>query len=90
VFEGYALLPTFFDRSTRETYLQFRDLTATFGGRMWPPIPQDTRVREAPAFGKTLWEYSPNSVSMRGLLENQKRVGGYRQILRKLMEVLDD
>jgi chromosome partitioning protein len=89
VFKGYALLPTFFDRSTRETYLQFRDLTATFGGRMWPPIPQDTRVREAPAFGKTLWEYSPNSVSMRGLLENQKRVGGYRQILRKLMEVLD-
>jgi hypothetical protein len=27
---------------------------------------------------------------MRGLLENQKRVGGYRHILRKLMEVLDD
>jgi chromosome partitioning protein len=89
-FEGYALLPTFFDRSTRETYLQFRDLTAAFGGRMWPPIPQDTRVREAPAFGKTLWEYSPNSVSMRGLLENQKRVGGYRHILRKLLEALDD
>jgi chromosome partitioning protein len=89
-FEGYALLPTFFDRSTRETYLQFRDLTAAFGGRMWPPIPQDTRVREAPAFGKTLWESSPNSVSMRGLLENQKRVGGYRHILRKLLEALDD
>ena len=90
VFEGYALLPTFFDRSTRETYLQFRDLATAFGGRMWPPIPQDTRVREAPAFGRTLWEYSPNSVSMRGLLENQKRVGGYRQILQKLMEILDD
>lgn len=89
-FEGYALLPTFFDRSTRETYLQFRDLTAAFGGRMWPPIPQDTRVREAPVFGKTLWEYSPNSVSMRGLLENQKRVGGYRHILRKVLEALDD
>jgi chromosome partitioning protein len=87
--EGYCILPTFFDRTTRETYVQFRDLTQTFGGHMWPPIPQDTRVREAPAYGSTLWEYAPNCLAMRGLTEGRKRIGGYRQILDKFMEVLD-
>ncbi len=87
--EGYCILPSFFDRTTRETYLQFRNLTQTFGGHMWPPIPQDTRVREAPAYGRTLWEYAPNCLAMRGLPEGKKRIGGYRQILEKLLEVLD-
>lgn len=87
--EGFSLLPTFFERTTRETYLQFRELTKTFGGRMWPPIPQDTRVREAPSYGSTLWEFAPNCVAMKGLPENQKRLGGYRQILKKILEVLD-
>jgi chromosome partitioning protein len=90
VLDGYCILPTFFDRHTRETYLQFRILTDTFGSHVWTPIPQDTRIREAPAFGKTLWEYAPNTPAMKGFPDGRKRIGGYRQILKKILEVLDD
>jgi chromosome partitioning protein len=88
-FEGYCILPTFFDRTTRETLTQFQDITHTFGQRVWAPIPQDTRVREAAAYGKTLWEYAPNSTSIKGLKEDHHVYGGYQQTLNKLMEVLN-
>jgi chromosome partitioning protein len=88
-FSGYAVLPTFFERTTRETLAQFRELTSAFGQRVWPPIPQDTRVREAPAYGKTLWEYSPESPAMTGYAEGKARLGGYHQILERIMEVMN-
>ena len=87
-FHGYAVLPTFFERTTRETYLQIQAVGKAFGRRVWPPIPQDTRVREAPALGKTLLEYQPDSTAMRGYPENGRRVGGYWQVLDRLEEVL--
>jgi chromosome partitioning protein len=87
--QGFCILPTFFDRTTRETYLQFRDLVEAFGSRVWPPIPQDTRVREAPAYGLTVWEYAPACVAIRGFKDKQQRTGGYRVILQKLKEVID-
>lgn len=88
-FQGYSVLPTFFDRTTRETLTQFKEVIHTFGTRVWPPIPQDTRVREAAAFGKTLSEYSPDSPAMTGYLEGRSRIGGYQQILKRLMEMID-
>lgn len=88
-FQGFSILPTFFDRTTRETLTQFKELLQAFGVHVWPPIPQDTRVREASAYGRTPWEYSPDSPAMTGYLENRQRVGGYRQVLNRLMEVID-
>jgi chromosome partitioning protein len=88
-FEGYSILPTFFDRTTRETLAQFKEITRAFGSRVWPPIPQDTRVREAAAYGKTLAEYSPDSSAMRGFSEGRQRIGGYVQIQSRLMEVIN-
>lgn len=87
-FQGYSILPTFFDRTTRETLAQFQEVTRTFGQRVWPPIPQDTRVREASAYGKTLWEYAPDSAAMRGFMEGRQRIGGYNQIVERLNEVV--
>jgi chromosome partitioning protein len=87
-FQGYSILPTFFDRTTRETLAQFQDVARTFGGRVWPPIPQDTRVREASAYGKTLWEYSPDSPAILGYLEGKQRLGGYKQTLDRIREVI--
>jgi cellulose biosynthesis protein BcsQ len=52
-------------------------------------VPQDTRVREAAAYGKTPWEYAPESAAMAGYVDNRQRIGGYRQVLQRLMEVLD-
>ena len=89
-FQGYAVLPTMFDRTTRETLAQFKELANAFGQRVWPPIPQDTRVREAAAYGKTLWEYSPDSPAMTGYHNGKVSVGGYHQVLERMMEVLRD
>jgi chromosome partitioning protein len=87
-FAGYNILPTFFDRTTRETYTQLQEIARTFGKRVWPPIPQDTRIREAAAYGKTPWEYSPNSPAMRGYPDHRPNLGGYQQILERLMEII--
>ncbi len=89
-YRGYSILPTFFDRTTRETLLQFQELAKTFGEHLWPPIPQDTRVRETAAYGKTMWDYSPDSAAMDGYLEGRQKLGGYRQVLNRMLEVMHD
>jgi len=88
-FQGFSILPTFFDRTTRETLVQFKEIVKAFGSRVWPPIPQDTRVREAAAFGKTLFEYTPESPAMAGYAEGKLRLGGYRQIIERILEVIN-
>jgi len=88
-YQGYSILPTFFDRTTRETLLQFQELASAFGEHLWPPIPQDTRVRETAAYGKTLWEYSPASTAMTGYREGRQKLGGYKQVLARMLEVLN-
>lgn len=87
-FDGYSILPTFFDRTTKETSLQLRELVEAFGSIVWPPIPQDTKAREAAAFGKTLWEYSPESPSIMGYQYDGKRVGGYLDLLERMEKVI--
>lgn len=88
-YRGYSILPTFFDRTTRETLLQFEEITRIFGANVWPPVPQDTRVRETVSYGQTLWDYSPNSKAMEGFQEGRQHLGGYRQVLGKMLEVIN-
>lgn len=88
-FDGYSILPTFFDRTTRETLAQLKELVGAFGSRVWPPIPQDTRMRESAAYGKTAWEYNPDSAAMLGYANSKQRIGGYYQTLDRLLEVFD-
>jgi chromosome partitioning protein len=84
---GYSILPTFFERTTRETVVQFQALVETFGQRVWPPIPQDTKAREAPAYGKSLWEYCPRSPVVEGFGDEYS--SGYVTTMARLMEVLN-
>ena len=87
--KGYRILPTFFDRVTNETPVQLQALVEHFGANVWPPIPVDTKAREAPAYGKTLWEYSPSSPAVTGYDgKHNKPVGGYSQILDRMLEVI--
>ncbi len=88
-FNGYRIFPTFFERSTNETVSQLRALINLFGENVLPPVPQDTRVREAAAFGKTLWEYCPKGAAMMGYPSGKKRVGGYVQIVERLLEMIN-
>ncbi len=87
---GYAILPTFFDRTTKETMTNLRDLVESFPKNIWPPISQDTKAREASAYGQTLWEYSPNTAAVIGYQAKTRRLGGYTMALDRLMEVIEN
>lgn len=84
-----GILPTFFDRQTKETAEQMRSLAEAFGAYVWPPIPQDTRAREAPAYGQTLLEYAPRSTAVIGYAgDHEARIGGYLAAFARLVETL--
>lgn len=83
---GYSILPTFYDRTTRETILQLKALVATFHEHVWPPIPQDTHAREAPAYGQSLWEFCAKSPAVVGY--GTSLVSGYASTLKRTVEVI--
>jgi chromosome partitioning protein len=84
-----AIIPTFYDRTTNESYLQLKHLVKNFQNYVWPPIPQDVVCRESTRFGKTLWEYSPNTRALNGYTDRAgKLIGGYRQVIERVEEGL--
>ena len=56
-----GVLPTFYDLRTRISRQVLLVLEGYFGERVLPPIRVDTLLREAPADGKTIFEYAPRS-----------------------------
>jgi chromosome partitioning protein len=84
--EFVGVLPTFWERTTKESYEQLRSLADQFGRRVWPPVPRDVKAREAPAFGQTLWEYAPGTRALAGTEMSDRRVGGYQQVLERLIQ----
>lgn len=85
---GYSILPTFFERTTRETLTQFRRLTDTHGSRVWPPIPQDARMRESSSNIQSLWNAKRSTPAMDGFKSGRQHLGGYRQALERILEVI--
>jgi len=88
-----AIVPTFYDRVTTETQVQLENLIERFGELVWPPIPVDTKLREAPAYGKSILEYAPNSRAVIGVLvkggsDEEQRVGGYADLIRRVAKIL--
>jgi chromosome partitioning protein len=84
-----GIIPTFYDRVTKESYQQLRHLAATFKQKVLPPIPLDTQCREATRFGKTLWEYAPNTRALMGFANgNGRSIGGYIQVMDRIQEML--
>jgi chromosome partitioning protein len=57
----WGVLPTFFDARARICHEALETLEKHFGERCLPPIRQATRVKEAPASAKTLFEHAPDS-----------------------------
>jgi chromosome partitioning protein len=86
-----GVLPTFYERVTTETEQQLRELVESFGPLVWPPVPKDARASEAPAYGQTLWEYCPSSDVIRGRVSagNDKRLGGYMAVLKRLIDEVE-
>ena len=56
-----GVLPTFYDLRTRISRQVLAVLESYFGERVLPPIRVNTLLREAPADGKTIFEYAPKS-----------------------------
>jgi chromosome partitioning protein len=84
-----GVLPTMWERRTKESHQQLESLVSQFGQLVWPPVPRDTKAREAPSFGKTLWEYAPQSRALMGITAGGKQVGGYQAVIERLLaEVL--
>lgn len=57
----HGVLPTFYDSRARICRDAVQALEEHFGDRVMPPIRQATRLKEAPAQGKTIYEYAPES-----------------------------
>jgi chromosome partitioning protein len=57
----HGVLPTFYDGRARICRDAVQALEEHFGDRVLPPIRQATRLKEAPAQGKTIFEYAPES-----------------------------
>jgi chromosome partitioning protein len=84
--EFLGILPTMWERTTRESHEQLKILVEQYPDLVWPPIPQDVKAREAPAYGQTLWEYAPKTRALAGVEINGQRIGGYRAVLKRLLE----
>ncbi len=56
-----GVLPTFYDSRTRISAEVLRHLDGHFKDRVLPPIRQSTKLKEAPGFKKTIYEYAPDS-----------------------------
>lgn len=86
----FYLLPTFFDRVTRETHQRLVELVNAFGRQVLPPIPQDVKLAEAPGRGMTIWEYAPQCAAVQGYINgNGKTIGGYAAILDELIALIE-
>jgi len=56
-----CVLPTFYDRWTKESQRSMRQLRYQFGEAAWEPISRATILRECAAMGLTVFEYAPSS-----------------------------
>lgn len=82
-----GVLPTMFDRVTNETAQNVQKLADAIGsGMILPPIPRDTKFREASHRGLTIWEYAPTTPGVIGYKNVSKSqnsrglTGGYLHI----------
>jgi chromosome partitioning protein len=91
-----GVLPTAFDRTTNETIKNILELQTSIGAdKILPPIPKDVKVREASAYGQTLWEFAPRCPAVLGYAQHgvaqrnsAGRVGGYLHICETLEGIL--
>lgn len=94
-----GILPVMFDRTTSETAGNVKRVQETWGtDLLLPPVPRDTKVREAASYGETIWEHAPESAAAIGfMLRGAKatngvgRVGGYlhaAEIIARVMGIV--
>lgn len=68
------VLPTFFDKRIKKSFTIMKKLESIYGDRLCTPIRTNVRVAEAPAYGKTIYEFSPGATGAED----------YRDLIRKI------
>ena len=68
------VLPTFFDRRLKKSEAILEKLREIYGQKLCSPIRTNVRVSEAPASGKTIFEFAPGSPGAED----------YRELIRKI------
>jgi len=84
-----GVLPTFYERQTRESQAQLENLVRVFVQLVLPPIPVDTNIREASRAGKLIWEFDGRSRSLVGIGDKGFLAGGYEQVKERLDKVIN-
>ncbi|MBC8207776.1 MAG: zinc-ribbon domain-containing protein [Desulfobulbaceae bacterium] len=70
------VLPTFFDKRVKKSFTILKKLEDLYGQNVCAPISNNVRVSEAPAYGKTIYEFAPGSPGAKG----------YRDLVRKVAD----
>jgi len=91
-----GVLPTMFDRVTRETAQNVQKLAEAIGRELiLPPIPRDTKFRESSHRGLTIWEYAPGCQGAIGYKNGSKSqnsrglTGGYLHLAEIIKNVIE-
>lgn len=84
-----GVLPTQWERTTNESQHQLEMMTEKFNQLVWPPIPVDTKAREAARLGQTLLEYAIDSRAVTGVALNGHFCGGYARVVARLIKELN-
>jgi chromosome partitioning protein len=71
-----GILPTFFDGRNRISHDVLETLRKYFGPAVLPPVRVNTRLREAPSWRKTIFEYAPTSHGAEDYREVVRRIIG--------------
>ncbi len=70
------ILPTMFDRRTRHSLKILKQLLKLFRKQVCDPIPYNVRLSEAPAIGKTIFEFDPRATG----------ANGYKKLIRRITD----
>ena len=76
------VLPTFFDKRIKKNNTILERLENLYGERLCKPIRTNVRVSEAPAYGKTIYEFSPGANGAEDYRELIRKVTGDNTLLK--------
>ena len=68
------VLPTMFDQRTRHSLMVLKQLLKLFRKQICDPIPYNVRLSEAPAAGKSIFEFDPRATGANGYKKLIRRV----------------
>ena len=75
------ILPTFEDKRVKKTSRILNKIEKIYGERLCQPIRYNVRLSEAPAYGKTIYEYAPGCNGARDYRELVRKVANNPKLL---------